>query len=130
MAELLLWLRASGWTFQQRSAVSTADRLRALVHGDLEADWFGARVAAALDMSRATLHRRLAIDGTTVARLVQESRLLAAMQLLQATDETVTSIGFACGFATSSSFARQFRRRFGLAPSHVRTDEMPVETQD
>ena len=109
--EPMLWLRELGWIFPQRSTIPVSERLRVLVQAALEGDSSGCSAAPALGMSRATLDRRLAAEGETLAGVVRETRLLSAMHMLQATDERVTAVSLSCGLGTPSSFARQFRGR-------------------
>ncbi|MDR5907195.1 GlxA family transcriptional regulator [Franzmannia qiaohouensis] len=47
-------------------------------------------------------------------------RLERARQLLEETDLDVLAAGLACGFTSSSSFARAFRAQFGMSPREVR----------
>ncbi|QTF92965.1 helix-turn-helix domain-containing protein [Halomonas sp. BM-2019] len=46
-------------------------------------------------------------------------RLEHAHQLLTETDLDVLAVALACGFASSSSFSRAFRARYGQAPREV-----------
>ena len=48
------------------------------------------------------------------------ARLDEAARLLRRTDERITEIGLAVGFATPSHFATAFARRFGVPPSRYR----------
>lgn len=47
-------------------------------------------------------------------------RLQTAHRMLRNTSLTVQEIGMACGFASANYFARQFRKRYGYPPGHVR----------
>jgi transcriptional regulator GlxA family with amidase domain len=55
--------------------------------------------------------------GTTVARMYMRIRLDAAAQLLRSTSLSVTAVGLACGFRSSSHFSRNYKARFGHSPS-------------
>jgi AraC-like DNA-binding protein len=47
-------------------------------------------------------------------------RLRQASALLQNTNETLESVGEACGFGSGSDFSRAFRREYGVTPSSYR----------
>lgn len=71
--------------------------------------------------SRSQLYRLLESEGG-VSRYVQKLRLAEAFELLRSTsqDFSVGRIAEMLCFADSSSFARAFRREFGVSPSDVR----------
>ncbi|MGP9633483.1 GlxA family transcriptional regulator [Halomonas sp. AOP43-A1-21] len=50
----------------------------------------------------------------------QQLRLMRAQRLLAETDMGVLAIGIACGFTSSSSFARAYRAYFGHSPAEAR----------
>jgi AraC-like DNA-binding protein len=63
-------------------------------------------------------------EGTTFTEFVLESRLAQALQMLsdpRLAGRTISSIAFSLGFGDLSYFNRTFRRRFGAAPSEMRT---------
>lgn len=47
-------------------------------------------------------------------------QLDAAFQLCEQTEMPITEIAIACGFSSSSNFARRFRERFGMTPKKFR----------
>ncbi len=47
-------------------------------------------------------------------------RLNHACERLRLTDDTVTDISYDCGFMDSNFFSREFRRSFGMSPTHYR----------
>lgn len=57
---------------------------------------------------------------TSPRQWYQQLRLKRAQRLLNETEMGVLDIGIACGFTSSSSFARAFRAHFGLSPVEVR----------
>jgi AraC family transcriptional regulator len=59
-----------------------------------------------------------ALIGSTPADFVQRLRLDKALRLLSNPRRlSLTAIGLACGFSSSSDFSRSFKRRFGGPPS-------------
>ncbi len=51
---------------------------------------------------------------------LNEYRLNAAAEALQATDETVLTIASRCGFENLSYFNRAFKAHFGMTPREYR----------
>jgi AraC family carnitine catabolism transcriptional activator len=51
-------------------------------------------------------------------------RLERARQLLRQTEMSVLEIGVACGFESATYFARAYRNRYGVTPSHDRQEEL------
>lgn len=79
-------------------------------------------IARACGTNRAKLTRGFrAMFATTVADAIAERRLGGARQMLLATDLPVSSIGYACGYLNNAAFTRAFSRRYGMAPTRLRT---------
>ncbi|HBQ14024.1 MAG TPA: hypothetical protein DEF51_23800 [Myxococcales bacterium] len=77
--------------------------------------------ARALGMSRRTLQRRLAEEGTTFERLRARTLVGEAERLLGETDEDIKWVSFELGFRTPARFAEIFRREVGVSPSEYRS---------
>lgn len=77
-------------------------------------------VAESLMMSRRSLQRCLAEDGTSYSELLSDIRIRKAMKHLQCADEPITDIAFALGYANASNFTRAFRVRTGVSPQTFR----------
>ncbi len=60
--------------------------------------------------------------GVTPMRYYLQLRMARARQLIELTDMTVLQIAIACGFASSSHFAKCFRDQFGDAPTSLRRE--------
>lgn len=80
------------------------------------------RLCKALGCSRATLYRAFAGAGQGVAETIRDMRLDRARMLLEQSlpNVPIADIAVRCGLYDTANFSRQFRRRFGLAPSDVR----------
>ena len=80
------------------------------------------KAAAALKMSVRQLHRLFEPSGTTFAQYLTMRRLeecrAAIMNPIR--DRGVTDIAFAWGFNSFTTFHRNFRQAFGVAPSELR----------
>lgn len=79
-----------------------------------------AEVASRTSMHRRTLNRRLQAHGTTLHRLVEETRFEIARQLVENTRIPLTEIAAILAYADASAFTRAFRRWTGTAPNRWR----------
>lgn len=64
--------------------------------------------------------------GRTVGEAVRARRLERAIHLLLQTDQPITQVALATGFADHSHFSRTFRQQFGVTPQHFRRDAKRV----
>lgn len=83
----------------------------------------GARVdevAKRLRMSRRTLHRQLAEEGTSFAELLDGLRRDLAAQYLTQARLAIGEIAFLLGLSEPSAFHRAFKRWYGAAPGEYR----------
>lgn len=99
-------------------------RLIQLVHDCAQDPLLNADMAAsALGISRRTLFVLCARAGTSFGRLVLDTRLQRARDML-ADERTprlaVQEIGFRCGFADAGHFSRRFAQTFGRPPAQWR----------
>jgi AraC-like DNA-binding protein len=81
-----------------------------------------AEVARRLGMHERTLGRRLHASGTTFQRLLDETRLDIARQLLRDTRVQVARVAAALGYRDPTVFTRAFARWTGLTPSRFRAE--------
>jgi len=88
----------------------------AIGKGDLSAE----KLARGVNMSRSSLHRRLAEAGTSIQALRDGIVAQLAKQMLSTTAASVSEIALALGYAESSAFVRSFRRLTGETPSAYR----------
>jgi transcriptional regulator GlxA family with amidase domain len=58
--------------------------------------------------------------GQAINKTYMKIRLNQADQLVRKTNMTIINIALACGFRSSSHFARAFKGQFGVAPSSDR----------
>jgi AraC-like DNA-binding protein len=65
-------------------------------------------------------HLLKAATGRTFLAHVHDLRLRAAEQLLRATLKSVKEIAVTVGYVSTTSFDRQFRRRYGCTPTQWR----------
>jgi AraC-like DNA-binding protein len=79
-------------------------------------------IAAAANLSRASLYRLLAAEGGIRAVLLKR-RLDKALRLMLENDKddrSLKEIVKRCGFGGTSQFSRAFRARFGVSPRQYR----------
>lgn len=72
--------------------------------------------AAALHVSTRTLHRRLAVEGTSYRRLIDTARHARAVEMLSDLGLGVDQIAARLGYADAAAFIRAFRRWTGATP--------------
>ena len=78
-------------------------------------------IAGALGMSGRTLQRRLAAEGISFQRLLDDTRRELAQHYLGRSDLSLTDACYLLGFGDHSSFVRAFKRWFGVSPRRYRT---------
>ena len=80
-------------------------------------------VAESLVMSRRSLQRSLAEQGTSYSELLADIRAHQALDRLQFSEETIADIAFDLGYTDASNFTRAFRLRNGVSPQQFRHDQ-------
>lgn len=79
-----------------------------------------ARVARRMAMSARTLQRRLELEQTTFADVLDQTRRHFAQAYLKEPNLALTEIAYLLGFSEQSAFTRAFQRWYGTAPSQYR----------
>lgn len=94
------------------------DHVRDHLSGDVRLETL-ARVA---NFSPFHFHRIFkAVTGETLNAFIRRMRVQrAASQLIHNPEESITRVAVGCGYASPSSFAREFRRHFGMSASQFR----------
>ncbi len=84
-------------------------------------------LARRVNLSRRQLERMFQTEiGLSPREFSRQLRLRYGLWLLVHSQLTITAIAQDCGFADTAHFSREFRRKYGKAPSAVRAD--PVNT--
>ncbi len=79
-----------------------------------------ADAAAAMNVSRRTLIRRLKEAGTAFSELLEEHYKQRAAELLANPNFTATEVGYQLGYTEPANFTRAFKRWFGTTPGQFR----------
>ncbi len=122
VGETLLWLGEFGKKFKLASPHKTAQKVRSLLTASPAKDWSAAHIADHLEMSEATLRRKLAGEQISFSELLIDVRMSFALSLLQATDLSIGEIAKEVGYESASRFAVRFRDRFGHSPTVLRRE--------
>jgi AraC-like DNA-binding protein len=77
-------------------------------------------VARELGVSVRSLRRRLAEEGVSFPKLLEEAQLASAKRLLENSDRSIYDVAVEMGFSDPSAFHRAFRRWTGMTPSQYR----------
>ena len=78
-------------------------------------------IAQAVYMGARTLQRKLAGEGSSFSKLLDEVRKELAERYIEDQTRTISEVSFLLGFSESSAFSRAFRRWTGEAPSRYRS---------
>ena len=102
-------------------SAASSPKFRGLIAGQIDQGGLDASSASTLvSMSRATLARRLATEGTTISSEIRRAKSDFARQSLRRRDLSVEEIAAALGYADPSNFTRAFRNVEGVSPSTFR----------
>ncbi|WP_133160151.1 helix-turn-helix transcriptional regulator, partial [Vibrio cyclitrophicus] len=74
-------------------------------------------VAERFAMSRATLIRKLKLEGMQYREVLAEVRLSHALYLMQNGQQNVAVLAQSCGYQSEGRFSQRFKGKFGLSPS-------------
>ncbi|TVP58131.1 MAG: AraC family transcriptional regulator [Halomonadaceae bacterium] len=105
---------------QLRPQQSTAQRVRRAIARQLPRTPDADRVAAALNMSRQTLYRKLKKEGEGFQHLAESVRQQRGLRLVAEGRYALSEIAFLLGFSELSAFSRAFKRWTGESPAHYR----------
>lgn len=78
-------------------------------------------IAQAMGMSRSVLYSKIkSAVGMTPVDFVRHLRIMRATEMLQQTNDSMTSIAFAVGFSDSKYFSKVFKKEMGIIPREYR----------
>ena len=106
---------------QRLDPAQTCHRTRAVIIRHLQdGEPRRPQIATILGMSERTLHRRLAAEGTSFQRLLDDTRRELAQHYLGQRNVSLADTAYLLGFSDQSSFFRASRRWFGSSPRDYR----------
>ena len=76
------------------------------------------RVCQHFSMSKSTLTRHLALEGTSFREVLAEVRMLHGLSLMQQQNYRQVDLALLCGFQAEARFSQRFRQQFGVTPKH------------
>ncbi|EPG75448.1 DNA-binding helix-turn-helix protein [Leptospira fainei serovar Hurstbridge str. BUT 6] len=127
VSEVLLWLGEYGKRFHISSQVKLAYKVRSVLNSAPANDWSAANIASQMEISEATLRRKLALESVSFSELLIDVRMSHALSLLQSTDLSIGDIAKEVGYESASRFAVRFRNRFGHSPADFRRNKIQDE---
>ncbi|TMV93245.1 helix-turn-helix domain-containing protein [Thioclava sp. BHET1] len=108
---------------------SICDQVRALIALNLGAKPIDiATISGMLRMSRRSLQRRLAEEGTTLSEMLQDYRRGRAEAMLRDRRTSIEAIASALGYADGTAFWRAYRSWTGHSPSRAKAELPPRAT--
>lgn len=119
----LMALAAARCADELQRAESRADlltRLHRLIEQHMAEACAQERVAAALNLTPRTLHRRLQQEGLSFKQLHDDLRKQRALRLLRHERMPLGEVAQALGYTEQANFVRAFRRWTGMTPSQFR----------
>ncbi len=103
------------------SHASQVARAIGVLRRDFRQPIAGADLARVAGMSASSFHKHFkAITATTPLQYQKDLRLLEARRLLQAEGFGVSDAAYEVGYESPTQFSREYRRKFGNAPSRER----------
>ena len=106
---------------QRLDHAQTCHRTRAvIIRHLLDGERQRPKIATILGMSERTLQRRLAAEGTSFQRLLDDTRRELARHHLGQRNISLADIAYLLGFSNQRSFFRASRRWFGRSPRDYR----------
>ena len=104
-----------------RNESSTTAQVRRRLRNQAPDDWPDLdALSRLLNLSAATLQRRLLAEGTNYRQLKDELRRDIAIELFSSTSLTVAEVAARTGFQEASAFHRAFRKWTGASPGMYR----------
>ncbi|SPA39643.1 Transcriptional regulator, AraC family [Cupriavidus taiwanensis] len=106
---------------RQRECATTAAQVRTLLSRELSGNSVSlAGMAQRLNLTGATLERRLRSEGTSFQDIKDRVRRDESVRYLECTDLPVGEIAHAVGFSEPATFCRAFKKWTGFAPGQYR----------
>lgn len=122
LVELLLILAQGGLAGNiliSRSP-SWRQRVSQLIRIDPAHEWRSEEVSLRLKASESSLRRKLKLEDTSFREILEETRLMAGLNLMQESTLSIGRIAEAVGYQSQSRFTDRFKLRFNVTPTGLR----------
>ncbi len=118
---LALLLQGEGTILFHRPQYRWSDKVSQIVATDPAYNWSMNCLINKLNVSEATLRRRLKEEKTSYRAILDEQRLNFGLYLLQSGLEkrAIGHVSSQCGYQSASAFSARFKERFGMLPSEL-----------
>ncbi len=97
------------------------NRVMKAIEANMQEEDFGVeQLAREVAMSRSQLHRKLvALTGQSPNKVLRNTRLLRAKELLTKKTATPSEVAYQVGFNSHTYFSKCFKEEFGISPGEV-----------
>ena len=106
------------------------DRTILPCHGRVESVMLKVELTQFLNISEATIQRRLKSEGFSYQQLKNEIRRDTAIELLSRSDKTLQQISDDLYFQDPSAFHRAFKKWTGVSPGSYRHENITLDGQE
>jgi AraC-like DNA-binding protein len=122
LIELLLLLAQAGMAGNILLSRSPSWRQRAaqIISMEPARDWRIGEVCRTLGASESALRRKLKLERTSFREVLEQTRLMAGLALVQESGWSICRIADSVGYQSQSRFTDRFKLRFGVTPSELR----------
>ncbi|CAH7100820.1 AraC family transcriptional regulator [Vibrio chagasii] len=102
--------------FDLRRSDSISERVHRLISKKIQYRWTAEEISKNLNMSKATLMRRISQENTTLSDLILSARMNKAAYLLLKKNHPIKKVAHLTGFSSASYFCKKFKETYGNSP--------------
>lgn len=124
--ELVFWLAKNNYFLPINKDNSLKSSLIKIILNDISYEWNLELIAKKMGIGVSNLRRKLADEGTGFQKILNEIRMLRALELIQTTNKSITSISYCVGYSSVSRFSQGFKKRFGILPKTLSLHEKNI----
>ncbi|HHG3394194.1 MULTISPECIES: helix-turn-helix transcriptional regulator [Vibrio harveyi group] len=95
---------------------SISERIHRLISKQIQHRWTAEEISKNLNMSKATLMRRISQEKTTLSDLILSARMNKAAYLLLKKKHPIKKVAHLTGFSSASYFCKKFKETYGNSP--------------
>lgn len=102
--------------FDLKKNDSISERVHRLISKQIQHRWTAEEISKNLNMSKATLMRRISQEKTTLSDLILSERMNKAAYLLLKKKHPIKKVAHLTGFSSASYFCKKFKETYGNSP--------------